>query len=203
MKIAIDLNDVVRAYTSQFASYYKKNINREFDIDDVKITTNNLNEIFPFNSEQAYQDFVYVDYPYELFGCAEPMHKRLPHRMNDWIQNDLTNMDVERPKIMLVSPFEYGLTIQSTHFFLSKTISRIREIFFPENSVEIWDKCDILITANPTLLSSKPDDKISIKIKAQYNSDSIADYTFDSLMDLMNDPNNTIENIITNNENKI
>ena len=35
MKIAIDLNDVLRAYTAQIASYYKKNIDRSFDIDEV------------------------------------------------------------------------------------------------------------------------------------------------------------------------
>ena len=29
MKIAIDLNDVLRAYTAQFASYYKKNIDMQ------------------------------------------------------------------------------------------------------------------------------------------------------------------------------
>lgn len=200
MRIAIELNDVIRSYTSQFASYYKKGIDKDFDIDNVDIYTNELDKVFPFESEKAYQNFVYVDYPYELFGTAEPMKKNLPYRLNDWIQNDLRNMDVYPPSIVLFSPFEFGLTIQSTHFFLSKIGSRIRECYFPEDSQTIWDRCDLLITANPLMLNNKPKDKITIKINAQYNKDCEADYSFDSLMDLMNDTTGLIEKIIKEKE---
>lgn len=200
MKIAIDLNDVIRSYTSQFATFYKKGIDKSFDIDNVDIYTNELDKVFPFKSERDYQNFVYVDYPYELFGTAEPMHRRLPHRMNDWLQNDLANMDVEKPEVILVSPYEFALTIQSTHFFLSKTASRVRECYFPDNSTKIWDRCDILITANPKLLDTKPEGKITFKIKAPYNKESVGDYEFESFMNVMDDPNGTIEKIIKEKE---
>lgn len=194
-KIAIDLNDVMRAYTSQFASLYKKNIDHSFDIDNVDIYTNDLEQVFPFDSETEYQNFVYVDYPYELFGCAEMMDKAMVAKFNLWILNDLMEMDVDAPELMFVSPFEFGLTIQSTFHYLSK-FARIREVYFPTNSATIWDKCDILITANPKLLATKPEGKVAIKIDAPYNKEDEADYQFKSFMDLMNDTTGTIENII-------
>lgn len=197
MKIAIDINDVIRAFSSKFASCYKKGIDPTYDIDNVEFTSNRLYEVFPFKDEQSYNDFVYVDYPYELFGAAEPVDKNLPARLNDWLANDLTEMDIDEiPTVILVSPYEYGLTIQSTHYFLSKTGSRVRCVYFPLNSSDVWNECDILITANPKLLDEKPSDKVAIKIIMPYNKDSKSDYEFDKLMDLINDENNTIEKIL-------
>lgn len=190
MKIAIDLNDVIRSYTSQFASQYKKDIDPNFDIDDLDITTNNLMEIFPFDDETEYQDFVYTDHPYELFGCAEPMARQLQFKLHEWLNNDLRNIvdedgEPKEPEVMFVSPFEINLTIQSSLYFLYKIASRVREYYFPKDSLTIWDRCDVLITANPWLLNNKPEGKISIKIKSSYNKDSSSDYEFDSFMDLM------------------
>ena len=106
MKIAIDINDVIRAFSSKFASCYKKGIDPTYDIDNVEFTSNRLYEVFPFKDEQSYNDFVYVDYPYELFGAAEPVDKNLPARLNDWLANDLTEMDIDEiPTVILVSPY--------------------------------------------------------------------------------------------------
>lgn len=201
IKIAIDLNDVIRSYTSQFASQYKKDIDPHFDIDNVDIDTNNLMDVFPFDSDEDYQDFVYSDHPYELFGCAEPMARQLQFRFHEWLGNDLRNIvdengEPNEPDIMIVSPFEINLTIQASLYFLHKIASRVREYYFPKDSLTIWDKCDILITANPWLLDNKPEDKTSIKIKSSYNNDSKSDYEFDSFMDLMQGGTKVVEEIL-------
>lgn len=200
-KIAIDLNDVIRSYTSQFASQYKKGIDPKFDIDNVDVNTNNLMEVFPFESDEAYQDFVYSDHPYELFGCAEPMGRQLQFRFHEWLGNDLRNIvdedgEPNEPEVMIVSPFEINLTIQASLYFLHKIASRVREYYFPKDSLTIWDRCDILITANPWLLENKPEGKTSIKIKASYNHDSEADYEFDSFMELMQGGTKVAEEIL-------
>lgn len=204
-KIAIDLNDVLRAYTAQFASLYKKGIDNDFDIDNVEITTNNLMEVFPFDSEEEYQDFVYVDYPYELFACAEPMSRQLQFRLHQWLSNDLRNIDEDEfgvVDVMAVSPFEINMTIQSTLYFLHKIASRIREYYFPIDSLTIWDKCDVLVTANPWLIENKPQDKIVIRIDAPYNKPCEADLEFNSFMDLMQGGVKTIEEILNKLKNK-
>ena len=204
MVIGIDLNDVLRDYTSQFASYYKKVVDPDFDIDNMDFFTDNFRYLFPFESDKAYQDFVYEDCAYELYGCASPCDKALPARFNNWLQNDLANMDFEKPRVMLVSPFEFGLTIQGTHFFLSKNAYRAREIYFPKDSQDIWNRCDIVVTASAKLLSKRPNDpkKIGIKIKNKVNESGEAEYNFDSMLQLLSDTENGMEKIITDWHNK-
>lgn len=185
MKIGIDLNDVIRAYTAQFASYYKRNIDRSFDIDDVDVWTNDLKEVFPFKSKQDYLEFIYNDFAYEIYGCSQTTHKNLSSRFADWCK-EIEDLD-DTPEICIVSTKEYDKTIGSTHFFLSKIATKVRETHLLLNEDNVWDKCDILITANPTLLAIKPENKISVKIDASYNIDSESDFYFDNFMDFMND----------------
>ena len=58
----------------------------------------------------------------------------------------------------------------------------------------IWDKCDILITANPNLIKNKPEEKIAIKINMPYNVDVECKYSYDSIIDMINDENEIIIN---------
>ena len=51
----------------------------------------------------------------------------------------------------------------------------------PADSTTIWDKCDVLITANPSLLSIKPEGKVAIKIRKEYNAKHPADYEYETL----------------------
>lgn len=185
MKIAIDLNDVVRAYTAQFASYYKKNIDRTFDIDDVDVWTNDLSQIFPFESKAKYLEFLYNDFAYEIHGCAQVMDKNLGSRLSDWVK-DLYNLD-EVPELCIISTGEYDKTIGSTYFFLSKIASKIRETHLLLKPDDVWNLCDVLITANPEILMLKPENKISVKINASYNTETNSDFTYESLSEFIGD----------------
>lgn len=199
MKIAIDINDVIRDFSRQFRIQYQKHIDHDFEMDDDGITDFDLFEVFPFESRDEYNKFRYIDYPLEIYGRAEPVDKMLPYRFNDWIQNTLRDLEEEKiPDVMLVSPFEANLTIQATYAFLSVLPCRVREIYFPIDSATIWDRCDILITANPNLIANVPDGKTVIKINKPYNKDVDAEYSFDSMLDVINDENNTIINLLEN-----
>lgn len=190
MKIAIDLNDVLRAYTRNFAKVFKQEYDHTFDSDTIEITTNNLEQVFPFENKTEYNRFVYQDYPFELFGKCDAMTKETPAALTLWV-NKLKDIDTEEViDIMIVSPMEYGLSIQSSYFFLSKLGCKVREVYFPTDSLTIWDKCDVLVTANPKLLGNKPEGKISIKIVADYNTENDADETFTNVCDFFADLNN-------------
>lgn len=203
MKIAIDINDVLRDFTTQFKNCYAKGIDSSFEIDNKDINSFDLSEVFPFKDKNAYHMFRYIDYAFELYGRAEAMDKMLPYRFNDWTQKTLRNLDKENvPEIMLVSPFESGKSIQATYSFLSKISSTVREVYFPVDSYTIWDKCDILITANPSLIENVPEGKIVVKIDAPYNKSVECKYTFSSLMDVITDENETIIKILTGEENE-
>ena len=56
---------------------------------------------------------------------------------------------------------------------------------------KIWDKCDILITANPDLLDSKPEGKKTVRIEKDYNKESKYDATYESLTDFFSERINT------------
>ena len=206
MRIAIDINDVLRDYTRQFANMYKKVINPSFDISYEEIDDFNFLNIFPFLDEDGNADamlfnkFKYEDCSFEIYGRAEAMDRMLPSEFNLWTQNTMRNFDDDKiPEIILFSPFEMNLSIQSTLSFLARFGVRVREIVFPIDSVKMWDKCDIMITANPNLLNAKPKDKISFKVNAPYNKEAKGDYEFNSMSEIIQDKDNTIINLIEKN----
>ena len=192
MTIGIDLNDVLRNFTMNFAKYYKQGYDHSFDYDEFEMWTNNIQALFPFKTNGAYEKFVYEDYAYELYGACPTCEPQLSAYFNDWVTNIVPNIDVETPiDLIIVSPFEYGLTIASTYFFLSKIGCRVRKVLFPSDSSDIWNVCDALITANPDLLASKPEGKISIKIDADYNIESESDFRFESMRKFVENEENT------------
>lgn len=196
MKIAIDINDVVRDFSNNFVRYYIEGFNHEFNLDGFEFWTNDVSALFPFPSQKAFFNFIYNDYSYELYGKCPTCTKNLSAELNDWTEKTLKDLDTDKEiEIMFVSPMEYGLSIGNTYFFISKLGTKIREVYFPTDSLTIWDKCDVLITANPKLLENKPDGKISIKIKTEYNTESEADYTYNDLSSFLSDSKN-IEKII-------
>lgn len=200
MVFAVDLNDVVRDYTSNFVRYYHDLYDREFDLNTVNVWTNQLSAVFPFASEMAYQRFVYEQNPYELFAKAETTSRNLSTYFQKWIRETIPNLDSkEKIDVIIVSPFEYGASIQATLIFLSKLGCLAREYYFPEDSVTIWDKCDVLITANPDLIRCKPEGKVSVQIKAEYNKDISGDYIYSSFEKFIKDEN-VLKEIVENHQ---
>jgi hypothetical protein len=195
MTLGIDIDDTLRAFTAKLIEQYKKGINESFDLNDSDIDTNNYFELLQFKTLQEYNEFLYTDYAYEIYGCATFMNRNLGVLLNSWI-NKLSDYEDKMPNLVFFAVKEGGLAISSTLYFLSKTGCAIRNLMFPTDSLDSWNYCDALITANPFLLENKPEGKISIKINAPYNKDSISDYTFNSLADFLNDNINLENNIL-------
>lgn len=196
-RLAIDINDVIRNFSVNFSEYYIREINKDFDETAVNFDEFELNKMFPFDSDEEYREFVYEDYHFELFGKCPPVEKNLPALLTDWLMKTITELDIEEDSVdvLLVSPMEYALTIQSTYFFLAKIGCRVREVYMPVDSSTIWDKCDALITANPKLLRSKPEDKITIKMNTKYNTNETSDFQYDSLLDFISNGDNLINDL--------
>lgn len=188
MKICFTLDDVIRAKTRQFGKILAKSRGLEEDAyADIEITTNNLGKVFDFESTTDYQEFLYKDYPFEVFAEAPVMERMLDKRFNLWTLDIENKEGCEDIEFMLANPFEFNASIGYTCFFLSQIATRIREFYFPKNSSDIWNKCDVLVTADPKLLAEKPEGKKSVKIEAPYNKDSEADLTYESLSKLIED----------------
>ena len=188
MKICFTLDDVIRAKTRQFGKILAKSRGQdESELENIEITTNNLCQVFGFGSVQEYQEFLYKDYPFEVFAEAPVMERMLDKRFNLWTLDIENKEGCEDIEFMLANPFEFNASIGYTCFFLSQIATRIREFYFPKNSSDIWNKCDVLVTADPKLLAEKPEGKKSVKIEAPYNKDSEADLTYESLAKLIED----------------
>ena len=188
MKICFTLDDVIRAKTRQFGKILAKSRGQdESELENIEITTNNLCQVFGFESVQKYQEFLYKDYPFEVFAEAPVMERMLDKRFNLWTLDIENKEGCEDIEFMFANPFEFNASIGYTCFFLSQIATRIREFYFPKNSSDIWNKCDVLVTADPKLLAEKPEGKKSVKIEAPYNKDSEADLTYESLAKLIED----------------
>lgn len=192
MKIAVDLNDVLRDFTANFGEYFRRCYDEDINLDEIEIETNDLSEVFPFKSRYDYEHFTYEDFAWELFAKCPLCDNGLGAAFSNWVTKTVTDIDTEDPiEVMIVSPMEYGLTIPSTYWFISKAGCRTREVYLPMDSLTIWDKCDVLITANPKLLKNKPEGKKSVKIVADYNNDCEADFTYDNMLDFLSDDEHT------------
>lgn len=190
-RIAIDLNDVIRDYTDNFIKNYLLNYNREFDTSDFSIWTNDMETLLPFKTRHAYENFVYEDYSYELYGKCDTCTKNTQIDLNSWLES-LKEIEDNEIDVMFVSPMEYGPTIGYTYFFISKLNTSVRRVYLPKDSSTIWDECDILITANPMLLNNKPEGKTSIKIEKEYNQNCNADYSYKTFSAFTKDENNIL-----------
>ena len=182
MKIGISINEVLRDFIGQFAYTYDKYIS-DTDITAKDITSFNLIDYFKFDSVDKLNSFLYLEAPLEIFGHADQLSDGLINRFNEFLLD--MEFDGEH-QINLVSR-EVNKAIPSTLFFLSKTGCRATNIKFVKNYENEWDEAEVLITANPKALESKPNGKISVKVKASYNSDVKADYEIESILDFMRD----------------
>ena len=188
MKIGIELNNIVRDLNKQIIKYYKKDINQSFDDKNVNYNVTNIIDSIDFKSKKAKFEYMYVDYPYEIFGCAPTTHRNLAVTINNWLIS-LGNKEDDSYDVKLFSLKEEALSIQSTYYFLSKIGCRVREMFFPKDGVEMWNKCDVIITLNERIIDNKPEGKVVVLINKDDNKNlqGKVDLHYDSLFDLISD----------------
>lgn len=167
--IGVELNHVVRNINKQIIKYYAKAYGLDTDIDGIDDKQDIFKTYAKFNSTYEKNNFIYIDYPYETFGCANPMEKKLPTKITNWL-TDITNIEDEDIRIVFYSLNEEALTIQSTFFFLSKIGARVRKVFFPKSIDEVWEECDVVITARDEFFEKEiPENKKVILINRPFN----------------------------------
>jgi 5'(3')-deoxyribonucleotidase len=178
MKIEISINEVLRDYIGQITYTYDKYI-ADSNIKEGDVTNFNLLEFFNLKILISNM-FLYTEASLEIFGHADQLSDGLINHFNIFLGEI---KDEEEHQIELVSR---EVEKQSLNFLLSiKTGCKIENIRFVTDYAKKWDGIDVLITANPKALESKPEGKISIKVNASYNKNVSADYEIDSLLEFM------------------
>lgn len=188
IKVAIELNGVVRNINKQILKYYVKDFDQSIDLDEVDEKDDPYKTV-KFSSLKERNEFLYIDYPYEIYGCAKAMDKDLPRDLNNWLA-ELTNFEKEEIEISFFSLHEEAITIQSSYFFLSKIGTRVRKVFFPKDVSDVADYFDLIIASSEEAVKSANEkNKPIILINNLVNEEckEISNYNYDSLTDVIKD----------------
>mgnify|MGYP003644991766 CR=1 FL=1 len=193
MRIGISINGVIRDFIPKFEAVYDKYFPVDEDEETPKRNINNLNllEHFVFTGGTTeLNHFMYVEAALEIFGHAGEVKLNAVEHLNQ-----LHNLIEDMGHTPIIISKELNNSKPSTLFFLSKLSAKINNIVFIRDYDKKWDHVDILITANPTTLNTKPSGKISIKVIKEYNKDISSDYTIVDLKELL-DNKKILEKII-------
>jgi hypothetical protein len=206
MRIAVDVNGVLRDTIGKFKNLYEKHLiesyqdipSQTYTIDlsgnteletisepfEYKIlspiTSLNLQEHFAFQSEEEFYSFMYEEYCMEIFGHSPSVEMTTFNDLNE-IYIDLRN----QLDFIIISD-EIGKSKPASLFFLSKFGCELEKVVFYSNITfnSIWNEFDILLTANPNLLLNHPKDKTVIKFETEYNQDIKKYYSIKKLKEL-------------------
>ena len=187
--IGVELNHVVRNINKQIIKYYAKEYALDVDLDDIDDREDVLKTFAKFDSKYERNNFLFIDYPYEIFGCANTMEKKLAVKITNWL-TDISNIEDEDIRIIFYSMNEEAITIQSTFFFLSKIGTRVRKVIFPKSIEEVWEECDVVITARDEFFEKEiPEGKKVVLINRPFNKDckDKAFLNYDNLSEIITD----------------
>jgi phenylpyruvate tautomerase PptA (4-oxalocrotonate tautomerase family) len=191
LTIGVELNHVVRNINKQILKYYAKEFDPSLDWEELDDKVDIFEKYVKFKSKYEKNNFLYIDYPFEIFGAANTMEKKLATAITNWL-SEITNIEDEDIRIIFYSLDEDALTIQSSYFFLSKIGARVRKVIFPKSIGEIWEECDAVITArNEFFEKEKPEGKKIILVNREFNKENKdkADLNYDNLSEIINDNN--------------
>jgi hypothetical protein len=186
MKIAFDVNGVLRDTFGKMEQVYQK-----FMIDDyikeegeedfeyklnLPVTSYNLLDHFIFKEKDDLYQFLYVDYPMNIFGHAPSISANTFNVMNE-IYEELR----DEHDIYIISE-EIQKSKPSTLFFLSKYGVLVENIIFYSKFTEeeVLKNFDVIVTANPELIEKNIDLKI-VKYKTTYNENFSSEYEIETL----------------------
>jgi len=192
LKIGIDINNVVRDTLKRIEQIYEKwYIENPFfseELDDFEykiispVTTLDLKSHLAFKNDEHLYDFLYTEHTMEIFGHAGSVEYSTFHDLNDFYLEMRDNHE-----IILVSD-EMGKSKPATLFFISKFGCLVENISFYSEQTKnlLWNKVDVLLTANPDLLLNKPQTKTLIKFVTSYNNEVSCEYTIENIKQLKN-----------------
>lgn len=190
MRIGIEINHVLRDINWQMLKHYKKAFDPMLDIEEVDKTDNAaVMSVLKFDSHRDYLNFVYIDYPFEIFGAANASEKNLGGKFTVWLE-DIEDMDENEPiEVCMFSRGEEAITIQSTYFFLSKFGCRSREVLMPSEDTELYGKFDVIVSYDRDFLRNAPENVKTVLVNMGHPSDGdvVFSASYENMSELMED----------------
>lgn len=178
MNVYISINGPLRNLIQKFDYHYKD----EFIDSDIlveedkeedpfeykveeKVQNDNLLDYYTFQSIDEYNNFLFVDFPLEIFGHAGITNMSSMSDLNKAIHD---NPDIN---FTVVGLDELGKAKSSTLFFLSKHSYLGNNVKFirTHNIDKEWKKCDVWITDSKEIIDKCPKKKTVVKYLTDYN----------------------------------
>ena len=205
MKIAFDLNGVIRdvflkteqVYTKFYLEEKDEDVVSEYNEDteqweessgkdsfdyglNLPVTSMDLINHFKFETPEELYNFFYIDFPMNIFGHSPSISGNTFNILNDLYVDYRDNNE-----IYIISD-EIGKSKPATLFFLSKYGCLIENIKFYSKSTlgDTFSEFDVIITSNPDFLSKEDSNKKIIKINTTYNQEYDADFILDSISEV-------------------
>jgi hypothetical protein len=208
MRIAIEINGVLRDTIGKITQLYQKNLidyyQEEFSSQQtytLDISGNTEPEVLPepfeykmnlpvssleisnhfnFQNKEEEFSFIYEDYAMEIFGHSQSTEYTTFNDLNEVYVNMRDNHD------FLIVSDEIGKSKPASLFFLSKFGCQFEKVKFYSNYTinSMWNEVDILLTSNPALLLEHPSDKLVIKFETEYNKNIDSLHSINSIKEL-------------------
>ena len=189
MRIGIEVNGVLRDTIGKIKTVYEKFLLKgSEDLDDSEIKTFEykinepvnsleLKKHFSFESDEELYDFLYNEFPMEIFGHSQSSEMLSFNYLNDFY------LDFRNDNDIVIISDEIGKTKPATLFFLSKFGCLIESIIFynDTNKSKILSEFDLIVTSNPDILINYNN---CIKFNTEYNKDINCENSIDSLEEL-------------------
>jgi len=163
--------------------------------ENYKIDKDKRNQLFPlsksldffnvsntkkFEDDTELYHILYDDHPFEIFGTAPLFHPK-----NFTQLNSLCASLIKDGSTVTIVSNEKRRGKSASLYFLGSNDFQGNNIKFLYDYSKIWEIYDTIVTADPYILNTKPNnsDKISIKIKTESNIESKSTLTFDTFED--------------------
>jgi hypothetical protein len=177
MEIYISIDGVLRNTIQKFDYHYNESyFNSDIIIEEEEkndfeygvtepIQNDNLLNSYKFQSKEEFENFIFIEYPIEIFG-----HAGLSYSTTF---TDLHKILFDNPEhnFTLIGLDELGKAKPASLFFLSKNGFLGNNIKFIKSTdiKDQWDNCDMWITDSKNILDMCPENKIAIKFNTTYN----------------------------------
>jgi hypothetical protein len=164
----------------EFKEGFKKTKYMVSDLDVVYSSRQKFEEEEVFISkEDALNIFRYEDYLIELYGTCPKTYTNVGLDLARLI--DMYRDDVDFKIIVKDKP----ITIGPTLFFLSTLRPTIKNYHFVNNIEDVWNLCDVFITANPDFVSTIQTEKQVILKHMPYNLNIETEFKINNLSELL------------------
>lgn len=135
-----------------------------------------LSTEFKFIDKEEYEDFLYNEYAFDIFSRANLTYDKAMEDLNK-LYSELAN---DKHEVTIFSQ-ERNVSKQATLLFLAQNKWQCNNLKFLYDYSKAWDLYDLIITANPYLIATKPKDKICFKINCEWNQPFECEHSFDDL----------------------